>query len=301
MATQVFALNKKLNNINWNIIALILPFIIFFVLFIFLPVGGLLLKSFTNNNELTLSIFGSKNVNYTLENYRKLFTNQYYLKMMFNSIFIPFCAVLLSTIIGIPVAYVITRPNFKYRKIVRWFISIPIYLSMVVSCYGLLIFMGPYGIINEIMKNIFGHSLKLIFNIPAVILGTFYIIVPTYIRTVASSFEAINPDISEASLSLGGSPFYTFREILLPLVLSGVFAASVLTMSFSMGIVAVALVLGGGTSKVAMIPLEIMLKSISFSYDIPFASAMATLLLIIALGTQILIRIYLKKREDLAI
>jgi ABC-type spermidine/putrescine transport system permease subunit I len=301
MSTLVFALNKKLKNINWSIIALILPFILFFVLFIILPVGGLLLKGFTDNNELSLNVFGSKNINYTLENYRKLFTNQYYFKMMFNSIFIPFCAVLLSAIFGVPAAYVITRPNFKYRKKVRWFISIPIYVSSVVSCYALLIFLGPYGIVNEIMKNIFGYSLKLIFNIPAVILGIFYIIIPTYIRTVASSFEAINPDITEASLSLGGSPFYTFRKILLPLVLPGIFAASILTMSFSMGIVVVPLILGGGTTKITMLPLEIMLKSISFSYDIPFSSAMATVLLIIALGAQILIRSYLKKREKLEI
>lgn len=297
MTTQVLTLNKKLKNINWSIITLILPFIIFFVLFVILPVGGLLIKGFTNNNELSFNIFGSKNMNYTLENYRKLFTNQYYFKMLFNSIFIPFCAILLSTIFGVPAAYVITRPNFEYRKIVRWFLSIPIYVASVVSCYALFIFLAPYGIVNEITKNISGHSLKLISNIPAVILGMFYIIVPTYIRTVASSFEAINPDIAEASLSLGGSPFHTFKKILLPLALPGIFAASVLSMSFSMGMVVVFLILGGGTSKIPVISLEIMLKSISFSYDIPFSSAMATVLLMMALGTQTLMRRVTSRKE----
>jgi len=301
LSTQVLTLNSKLKNINWGIITLILPFIIFFILFVILPVGGLLLKSFTNNNELSLNIFGSKNMNYTLENYLKLFTEQYYLKMMFNSIFIPFCALLLSTIFGIPAAYVITRPNFKYRKTLRWFISIPIYVASVVSCYALLIFLGPYGIVNEIMKNIFGHSLRLIYNIPAVILGTFYIIVPTYIRTVASSFEAIDPNITEASLSLGGNPFYTFKKILLPLVLFGIFAASMLAISFSMGLVSVLLILGGGTSKISILSLEIMLKSISYSFDIPFSSAMATILLMISIGAQTLIRSYLNKREKIEI
>jgi len=301
MSRQVLILNKKLKNTNWSILTLILPFIIFFVLFLILPVGGLLLKSITNINGMDFSIFGSENIKYTLENYRKLFTEQYYLKMMFNSIFIPFCALLLSTIFGIPVAYVITRPNFKYRKTIRWFISIPIYVASVVSCYALLIFLGPYGIVNEIMKNIFGHSLKLVFNIPAVILGTFYVTISAYIRTVASSFEAIDPSITEASSSLGGSPFYTFRKILLPLVSFGIFAASVLSMSFSIGLVVVVLIMGGGTSKIAMISPEIMLKSLGFSYDIPFASAMAVTLIIITLGFQILIRNYFKKREKVEI
>lgn len=278
----------------------ILPFALLYLAFILFPLVGIIIKSFTNNNVAALEIFTPSillETQFTLDNYLRLFTQPWSVKVLFSTLYIAFVSVSIAFIIGTPIAYAITKPDFKRRGIARWFLTLPIYLPIVVSSFALIWFFGPMGVLNSVIKSIFGFTVQLSYTYGAVIFGTVSIIVPTYVRTVATSFENIPAEVFEASMSLGANEIYTFFRIYLPISSQMIFAGLVLIFSMTIGMMEVAFIVGGGGIKVMYMPIEIFQKTLSYNPHIPFASAMATFLLVVSLGGQFLTMLFLGREK----
>ncbi len=278
---------------------LILPFLFLYIVFVIIPTVGIAFKSFTLNNDMKIEILDLPSLvttEFTFQNYTKLFTNSYNQRLIVSTISISVLSVLITVLLGTPISYLVTRSNFRYRHIVRWLISLPVYLPVIVVAYALLQFFGPYGVFNEVMESIFGIRLVLAFTYPAVIAGTVIILLPMYVRTVSSSFESISPELVESSLSLGGTEFYTLRRVILPISLPSILAAVILIFSFSIGFIEMALVLGGGLN-VLYLPVEILNQSRTVEPNIPYVSALATVLLAISFTGQLLATTLLGRRN----
>ena len=287
---------------NSNLIAylFILPFVILYTTFIVLPMIGIVIKSFTNNNVAALEIFSPhmfRTVEFTLENYVRLFSHPWSLRVLSSTLSVATAALVLSFVIGTPAAYAITRPTFKSSRIVSWFLSLPIYLPTVVTAFALVWFFGSMGVVNTILKGLFGFTVPLAYTFIAVVLGTVCIITPVYIRTVATAFEKIQPEVFEASMSLGANEIYTFWRIALPMVKQMIFAGLIFKYSMTIGMMEMAMVVGGGGVRVQHIAVEIFQSALGFNLNITFASAMATFLLVIALIGQALSLAYLWRSE----
>ena len=69
----------------------------------------------------------------------------------------------------------------------------------------------------------------------SVCLTLVYIFVPFIALPVYTALEKIPRDYIEASKDLGGTPWQTFRRVILPLSLPGVLAGSIFTFSLSFG------------------------------------------------------------------
>lgn len=282
------------------VVLMVIPFIVVMFVMVVLPTFGLLLKSFSGDNSLQMILLQPRlwhTLELTTENYVQAFRDPYYQATFGWTLLITLSSVALSLIIGVPTGYLLTRPDLRWRGTLEWILSVPIYAPTVVSSYALLIFFGPYGIVNSVLQPLFDVRLNVIFTIPAVIMGTFYITVPSFIRVVATAFESIPPNLREASLSLGGTEVYTFRRVLIPLALPGILAGALLNFTFAIGLVVVALLIGGGSINVQIIPLEILMKTTGYAYDIPFASSLAFILLFIALIAQFLAMMLFPRRR----
>ncbi|MGI9863071.1 ABC transporter permease [Moorella naiadis] len=278
---------------------LLFPFLGLYLLFVLLPSLGLVIKAFTTNNSLDLDILQPATLfheHYTLYNYLRLLNNPYYQRVIANTLLIALSTVLITMAIGTPVAYLLSRRDFKRSGTLQWFITLPTYLPSVVAAYSLVIFFGPYGVLNTVIGLVFKSRMVLVFSIPAVVAGTVYITLPVYIRNVVSAFKGIPSELVEASYSLGGTEFYTLTRVLLPLAFPGILAAVILNFSFAVGLIEVALIVGGGSENVPYLPVEIMLKATSFGYDIPFASAMATVVFAISLLGQLCSMLLLRRK-----
>jgi ABC-type spermidine/putrescine transport system permease subunit I len=150
----------------------------------------------------------------------------------------------------------------------------------------LLLFFSRNGPINFIYKGLSGENIKLIGTIPAIILGTAYIVLPMFVRIARSGFQMIPSSILEVSLTLGANEFYTFRRVVIPLALPAIGAAAVLAFTYSMSLVVVILILGSGGATFTILPLEIMSTAYGLDQNIPLASAMAVILFVVSLIGQ---------------
>ncbi|HHW15716.1 MAG TPA: ABC transporter permease subunit [Firmicutes bacterium] len=284
---------------SWSTLLLLSPFLVLYAVFVLVPLLGLIVKSFSTANSLEFEIFrlpALLTTKWTLQNYVEVLGSAYYQQALVETVVISGAAVLLSTAAGIPLAYLVTRKDFRWRKVVRWVVSLPIYVPAVVTCYALLVFFGSYGLLNLALNSLFGFTLQIAFTRTAVILGTFALILPTYVRVVASAFQRVETSIEEASMSLGATEVGTFRRILLPLAVPDILAAVILTFTYSMGLVVVAMVIGGG-ARVRILPAEILDNIQSLGANIPKAAAMSVVLLVVALAGQFLSMLLLRSRE----
>jgi len=284
---------------RWSLkpLPLVLPFIVLYLLFVIVPTVGIVLKGFTRNATLGIEILNAASwpdLQFTLDNYSTLFGNNFSRNMIVNTIVIAGTSVVLTTIIGTLVAYELAMERTRFAAAVRWIISLPIYLPSVVVAYSLLLFLGPNGMLNSLVAPL-GLNFDLAYSPLAVALGTTFVLLPIHIRVVSAAFEKIPQNVIEASYSLGAGELRTLRSVIIPVAVPSILAALILNFAFAVGMVEIALIVGGGGLRVPYLPVDILQRTMSFSPDVSLTSAMSTILIVIALAAQAISMIVVRK------
>lgn len=268
---------------------LLLPFLLVYGALVVIPVAGVVLKSFSSARTLELEFLSWSKLSgvlWTLDNYTRLLETEYYRQAAWNTVVISGVSVIVSILIGTPLAYLLAFHKFRGKGFIEWVISLPIYLPGVVAAYAVFLILNRQGLFPTITRALFGEPVYLLRTVPGVVLGTIYIILPMFLRIARTGFERIRRDVFEASLTLGASELRAFRDIMLPQALPAIGAGAAVTFTYAMGLVVVILILGSGGATFSTLPLEIIAVTNSVSRDIPLASAMAVLLLLISAAGQ---------------
>jgi len=166
----------------------------------------------------------------------------------------------LALIIGIPVAYVLSRYRFKGKKILQGLFLSPVIVPGIVLGFSLLKFL----IINNDLP---------VFT--SLLLGHTVIILPYIIRVISSSLENFDFSIEESAVSLGASRLKTFFIIVLPNVTSGVIAAFILAFINSFNNVPISIFLTG--PGISTLPIQ-MMSYVEYYFD-PTVAALSVILM----------------------
>ncbi|HEY4226447.1 MAG TPA: ABC transporter permease subunit [Pseudolysinimonas sp.] len=277
---------------------LMLPFLVLYVVFIVVPAVSIVLKSFASQSTQGIEILNPANwggIHFTLDNYGELLGDDYIRGMIGNTVLIAAIAVVATTVVGTLIAYELGRGKGRFAAAVRWIISLPVYLPSIVIAFSLLLFLGPNGLLNAAVRPIFGTGIDLIYSSTAVTLGTMVVLLPIHIRVVAAAIENIPANLIEASASLGAGELRTLVSVVIPMARASILAALILNFAFAVGMVEIALIVGGGGLKVPYLPVEILQRTTSFNPDVSETSAMSTILIVIALLGQAISMIIIKR------
>lgn len=234
-------------------------------LFLFLPLIIIVVTSFGTEAIITFPIKG-----FTIDWYIMALTSKAFMSSLQLSLIIGVVATLIALIVGIPSAYVLSRDRFKGKKFLNTFFLSPTLIPGIVV---------GYSIFQMIVVN-----LKLPI-IPGLIIGHFLISVPYVIRVVGSSMEQVDVSIEEAAWTLGCTKKRAFVTVLLPNIVSGIFAAFMLAFVNSFNNVPVSMFLSG--PGVTMLPTT-LLSYMEFNYD-PSVSALSVILMFVTIGVMIVI------------
>jgi ABC-type spermidine/putrescine transport system permease subunit I len=279
---------KGVNNL-YRALPLLSPFIVLYLIFIVLPTVGIILKSFTREATLGIEILNPGNwgsLRFTFGQYIELFGNDFTRRTIINTVVLAGVAVAATTIIGTLVAYELAVARNRFTAAVRWIISLPVYLPSVVVAFSLLLFLGPNGLLNSMIRPLTGSGLDLAYSPFAVAAGMTFVLLPIHIRVVSASFGEIPQSVMEASYSLGAGELKTLVSVIVPIALPSILAALILNFAFAVGMVEIALIVGGGGLRVPFLPVEILQRTMSFSPDVAVTSAMSAVLIAIALTGQ---------------
>ena len=215
----------------------------------------------------------------TLANYIRFFRDEFYQQVLWTTLWISAVTTILCLIGGLAVAYFAARTRSSFLK--RYLIVaivLPLFMGSVARTAGWIIILDDGGLLNFLMQyfGLASRSFHVLYTPGAVIAGLTSVLLPFMIVTLNSVMQSIDVSLEEASLNLGASALTTFRRVVLPLLLPGIFAGSVLCFILSMNAYATPILLGGPQFQM-MAPN--IYAQFSASMNWPFGAALAVILI----------------------
>ena len=166
-----------------------------YALAVLLPLLYILQLTFSGSPDTSFRLLPKE---FTLDNYAYVFSNDMIQRPFLNSVFVTACYFVVSMVLSIGIAYPISRPELKGRKIFNFIVVFPMLFS--------LGFLPKYFLVRDLgMLNTFA---SLIF--PAA-MNTFNIIV------LRNFFESIPGSLVESARIDGASEVTILTKIILPL------------------------------------------------------------------------------------
>ena len=135
--------------------------------------------------------------------------------------------------IGIAIAWVLARTNFRGKLLLDGLVHMPLVLPPVVTGYVLLILFGNNGVIGHWLNTHLGFSFA--FNWKGAALASAIMGFPLMVRAIRLSFEAVDPRLEAAARTLGARASVAFATVTLPLILPGIIAGSLLGFARAIG------------------------------------------------------------------
>ncbi|MFI7608342.1 ABC transporter permease [Micromonospora sp. NPDC049366] len=142
-------------------------------------------------------------------------------------------ATLLCLLLGVPLAWLLARVEFRGRRLVRALVTVPLVLPPVVGGVALLLVFGRRGLLGGWLDATFGITLP--FTTAGVVLAEAFVAMPFLVIAVEGALRAADPRYEEAAATLGASRWTTFTHVTLPLVGPGLAAGAVLCWARALG------------------------------------------------------------------
>ncbi len=168
----------------------------------FVPILYAFSVSINEQNSLLSSDFSFIPKEVTLENYRKVFTEEPVVLWFRNSLFLAVSTVMISLGTGIPAAYIFSRRRFPGRNAILQMLILLYAFPSLLSMTALYKLLSPMGLINTKTGLIIVYT------------GTMAVFA---LWNMKGYFDTIPIEIEEAAMIDGASPLQIVRRIVLPL------------------------------------------------------------------------------------
>ncbi len=205
-------------------------------------------------------------------------------------------ATLLALVLAYPLAYVLAFKAGKWKNVLLGLVILPFFITFIIRTLAWKTIFADSSFLTDVFDALGLTTNGRILSTPyAVIGGLTYNFLPFMVLPIYVSIEKIDPRLLEASRDLYASGVRTFRKVLLPLSLPGVFAGSLLTFIPAAGDFVNAQYLGGVNQ--AMVGTVIQSQFLVVK-DYPLAAALSAVLMIIIL-VMVLVYTRVLGTEDL--
>lgn len=121
---------------------------------------------------------------------------------------------LLTVIFGTPLAYVLARWRFRFRRLLSVLVELPIVLPPAVAGLALLVTFGRRGLLGPLLGEI---GVTLPFTTAAVVMAQAFVAAPFYIRAAQIGFNNVPKEIEDAARVDGAGGPALFWYVTLPL------------------------------------------------------------------------------------
>lgn len=140
--------------------------------------------------------------------------------------------VLLTILLGTPLAYYLARYHFPLKRLLTVFIELPIVMPPVVAGLALLSAFGRRGLIGSPLAEL---NITITFTVAAVILAQLFVSAPFYIRAAQSRFESLPREYEDAAAVDGATPWMIFWHVILPQSARALLAGLILSWARALG------------------------------------------------------------------
>ena len=221
-----------------------------------------------------------------------------------NSLTVAFLVTLLCSVIGITVAMIMGRYEFKGKAIFRVILLVPLLATPFINAYVVgKVFNPQGGLLNYFLYDLL-HIIPWrvsIDGLVGLIVAQTLSYYPIVYTNVQASLSNVDPSLEEMAENLGARGWRLFRTVTLPLFMPGLVAGAVITFIFSIEDLGAPIGFIGATAN----PLS---KSVA-SYQIystfaqaltgsisPRTSALALIIMFITVASYVVVKTYTTRR-----
>ncbi|GAA1384574.1 ABC transporter permease [Peribacillus frigoritolerans] len=232
----------------------------------------------------------------SLGNYQDFFVQESKtnLEALWNSVYISLLSVLVSALIGIPLAFIFNRYDFPGRSFFSSAAILPIVLPSLVGVMAFMFLYGESGLIPNAIKDLFGLD-KVPFKISGVsgiLIVHAYTMYVYFYMTVSAAINKIDPSLEEAAFNLGANKLKVFWKVTFPLLTPAIVAASLLVFMISMASFSAPFLLAGGYR---VLSLQIYFSKING--DMEIAATQSVILSIVSISFLLFMRWYQNRKD----
>jgi len=197
---------------------------------------------------------------------------------------------LLTVLLGLPGAYIISHYRFRGKGLVKAVTTVPFIMPSLMVAAGFLLLFGSSGFVASVLSAVAGRQVDpgILYSWKAIILAHAFYNFPIVMRMVGSAWERMDADQVDAARTLGAGKWQIFRRVVLPYLYPSIAAASLLTFIFCFMSFAVVLILGG----VRYTTIEVSIYTLS---NVMFRPEMASAMAVVQISVSLIFMyLYLK-------
>ena len=222
---------------NWPLYIMVLPLVLFYILFCYKPMYGVIIAF--KDYSTRLGISGSNWVGFKY--FREFFSSPYFVRTLWNTFFISISTLVFSFPMPVILALLINElRSKKYSRIVQTASYLPHFISLVVICSLIKEFTSQRGVITSLL-NIFGFPAISMLNEP-------HLFVPVYVFSdiwqsmgwgsivYLAALTSIDQSLYEAAKIDGAGRFRQIIHISIPGIMPTIITMLILRMGGLMSI-----------------------------------------------------------------
>jgi iron(III) transport system permease protein len=205
------------------------------VFLMLLPLGAIFRASLWDETGLTFN------------RYLEVFTNQQFLKAVWNTLIISTWVGVLAVIIGALLAWLVTRTDLPLKKPIRALVMASFVTPPFLGAFAWTLLAGPNaGALNKFYRAVTGSEEALfnIFTMPGLIFVMALYSFPYVFSMIANVCELISSDLEDAAEILGANKWHTAWTVTLPLALPALIGGFILAFLHSLSLFGAPAILG---------------------------------------------------------
>lgn len=192
-------------------------------------------------------------------------------------------ATVVNGIVGLLLAWVLTRYRFPGRRILDALVDLPFALPTAVAGLVLVTLFAETGWYGQLLEP---NGIKVNYTQLGIICAMTFTSLPFVVRAVQPVLEEVDADFESAATTLGASRWQVFTRIIWPTILPAFIGGCVLSFARSLGeFGAVVFIAGNLPGLTEIVSLLIFIRLDEYNYEA--AAALAFVLLVVALVTLI--------------
>jgi putative spermidine/putrescine transport system permease protein len=251
------------------------PPLLWFLVIYLMSLALMLVTALFSVNSLTSQIV----YQWTWSNFSQIFTQSVYGTIILRTLIMAILVTLTDALVALPFAFFLAKiAGPRLRQLLVGLLLLPLWASYLAKVYAWINILSDKGVLPGIESKIGLPVTHLAYSNVAMWIVFSYLWLPFMIIPVFGALERVPDSLLEASSDLGAGSWFTFRTVLLPIVMPGIVAGSIFTFSLTLGDFITPLLIGGSSSN--FIGNAIYDSAINGG-NLPFAAALAFVSIVI--------------------
>ncbi|MDR2869843.1 MAG: iron ABC transporter permease [Deferribacteraceae bacterium] len=243
---------------------------VFYFIFMVYPLFALLRQSVINEETGAL----------TFEFFAKFFSRQYYYGAVFNSIKVTVAVTLMTIVVAMPLAYILTTFKVRGASAVRILILVSSMSAPFIGAYSWILLMGRNGAITNFVSDLFGFKMPSIYGFGGIVLVLTLQFTPLVFMYISGALKSVDNSLLEASEGMGCSNISKITKVVMPLITPTILAGALLVFMRALADFGTPMLLGEGYRTVPVLIFNEFISEMGGNDS--FASAISVLVVIFA-------------------